>query len=222
MNLHSINTGSATMLRMSHLSKYLVAAFSFLLGVMLIAAIYFTRLDLQWIAFLVGVLFAGVAAMASQTAKSQWLVLRRTRQLKRSKELLAAESARCQRSTQELKIVEERYQLVNDALSVMILFIDRDEICRYHNRAFQQWCGRTNDMIDGIPLHAVVGGAAYQDLKSHSIDVQKGREVHYDALWLRYDGARKNLSVTLLPYPPGTLPINGFYALIEQMAGTSS
>jgi len=78
MDLRSVSPRNVMTFAMSNLSKYLVAAFTFLLGVMLVVTIYFTLLDLQWIAFLVGVLFAAVAAMASQTAKSQWLLLRRT------------------------------------------------------------------------------------------------------------------------------------------------
>jgi len=48
---------------MTHnLPKFLAAALTLLLGAMLIATIYFTLFDLQWIAFLAGVLFAAVAA----------------------------------------------------------------------------------------------------------------------------------------------------------------
>ena len=108
-------------------------------------------------------------------------------------------------------VVESRFRLVNDTLSVKISFVDRDDICRYHNRAFQLWCGRGNDLIDGIPLHAVVDGAIYRDIKSHSIEVQNGREVHFNADWR----SRENSAVTLLPYPPAILPISGFYVIIE-------
>ena len=41
-----------------------------LLGVMLLATIYFTLFDLQWIAFLAGVLFVAVAATASHASKT--------------------------------------------------------------------------------------------------------------------------------------------------------
>jgi hypothetical protein len=51
------------------------------LGVMVIATIYFTLFDLQWLAFLGGILFASIASMASQASKAEWLIIRRTRQL---------------------------------------------------------------------------------------------------------------------------------------------
>ena len=64
-----------------NLRAFLGVALTVLLGVMLIATIYFTLFDLEWIAFLSGVLFAAIAATASQASKSPWLVMRRTKQL---------------------------------------------------------------------------------------------------------------------------------------------
>ena len=76
-----------------YLSKFLAVALTLLLGVMLLSTIYFTLFDLEWIAFLAGVLFAAIAATTSQASKAQWLVARRTRQLQRAQGALAAESA---------------------------------------------------------------------------------------------------------------------------------
>ena len=205
---------------MSYLYKFLVAGSVLVLGAMLLATIYFTLFDLQWIAFLTGILFAAVAAMATQTAKAQWLVVRRTRQLERTKTLLTKESAQRERSDKGLETMEARFRSVGDALSAMLLFIDRDERCRYHNSAFRHWCGRTFDAIDGSPLHAVVSDEVYQDLKAHSADALAGKEIHYAAAWARPDGGRENLNITLLPYPLGMEKPSGFYALIERTTGT--
>lgn len=72
---------------MRYLQKFLAAALTLMLGIMLLATIYFTLFDLQWIAFLAGVLFAAVAATASQASKSQWLAVRRSKQLQRTKDV---------------------------------------------------------------------------------------------------------------------------------------
>ena len=204
---------------MRHLYKFLVAGSVLVLGVMLLATIYFTLFDLQWIAFLTGVLFAAVAAMTTQTVKAQWLVLRRTRQLERTKALLAKESAHRERSDKGLETMEARFRSVGDALSAMILFIDRDERCRYHNRKFRDWSGRSIDMIDGLPLRAVTSDEIYRDIKAHSAGALAGKEIHYAAAWARPDGGRENLTITLLPYPPGKEQTSGYYVLIERAAG---
>jgi PAS domain S-box-containing protein len=206
---------------MRYLKKFLAAALIMLLAIMLLATIYFTLFDLQWIAFLAGVLFAAVAALTTQTAKAQWLVARRTRQLERLKSQLAVESARRAHAAAELEVAEARFRLIGNALPVMILFVDRDELCQYHNRAFQRWCGRSSDRIDGLPLREVVSGAAYDDFQAHSVDVLAGREIHYDAVWPSDSGSNESLAVTLLPYPPGIERTTGYYVLIARAAAAA-
>ena len=168
-------------------------------------------------------LFAAVAATASQASKSQWLAARRSKQLQRTKNVLADEITRHERTVDKLKIEEVRFRLISDALPEMIVFVEREERCRYHNRAFQQWCGRSSDRIDGLPLREVAGDAVYQDLQAHSTEVLAGREIRYEAAWPRQGGGSETLAVTLLPYPPpGIERTSGFYALITPAAGTSA
>jgi PAS domain S-box-containing protein len=203
---------------MSTLKKFLAATLVTLLAVMLVATIYFTLFDLEWIAFLGGVLFAAIAALTSQTARAQWLFTRRTRQLERSKGLLAEESARRVRVGRELAGAEARFRLISDALQVMIVFVDRNGHCGDHNRAFQHWCGRGGDRIAGLPLREVAGETVYTELAAHSTDVLGGRQIHYDATWSDDSGRTVNVAVTLLPYPPGIERTTGYYVLCAPAA----
>ncbi|MBI4192294.1 MAG: EAL domain-containing protein [Betaproteobacteria bacterium] len=204
---------------MRNLRAILGVALTVLLGVMLIATIYFTLFDLEWIAFLAGVLFAAIAATASQLSKAQWIIARRTKQLQRARDALAQESARRERAAEAQKVAEARLQLINDALPVMIAFVDRDERCRYHNPAFAQWRGRDGKQIEGHTLREVVGDEIYRDLKSRSADVFTGKEVRYEVEWRQPGGEIESCAVTLLPYPPDAERPSGFYALIASMVG---
>jgi EAL domain-containing protein (putative c-di-GMP-specific phosphodiesterase class I)/PAS domain-containing protein len=204
---------------MRYLRVFLVGALILLLGVMLLATIYLTRFNLPWIAFLAGVLFAAIAAKASQTAQARWLVAQVTQQLQRVKNALAEESARRERAAEELKTAEARFRFVNDALAVRIVFVDRSEHCRYHNRAFAHWRGRGSNQIDGQLLHEVLGDEIYHELKSRSADVFAGKEIRYEAEWQQPESAIGSCAVTLLPYPPGAEQPNGFFALIANTAG---
>jgi len=198
---------------MRNLRAFLGIALTLLLGVMLIATIYFTLFELQWIAFLAGVLFAAVAATASQASKSQWLVMRRTRQLQRVKGVLADGTARLERTAEALRVAELRFHLIGDALPVMIVFVDRDERCRYHNRAFAQWRGRSREQIEGRTLREVLGGEIHQEIQLHSADVLAGKEVRYTVQSLQPGGGIEHCAVTLLPYPPGSERSAGYFAL---------
>jgi len=197
-----------------YLPRFLAAALTLLLGVMLIATIYFTLFELEWIAFLAGVLFAAVSATATQASKSQWLVMRRTKQLQRVKGVLADETARYERTAEALRVAESRFHLISDALAVMIVFVDREERCRYHNRAFAQWRGRSREQIEGQLLREVLGEDIYQELNSHGAEVFTGKEIRYQARWPQPGGASEDYAVTLLAYPPGSARSAGYFALI--------
>lgn len=206
-----------------YLSKFLAVALTLLLGVMLLATIYFTLFDLEWIAFLAGVLFAAIAATTSQVSKAQWLVARRTRQLQRAQNVLAAESADRKHATETLKLSEARLQLVSDALSLRIVFVDRNERCLYHNSTFGQWVKRDSSQIDGQPLRDVVGNEIYQILQSHSADVFVEKETRFEAEWRQPGGEVESCVVTLLlSFPPGADRPDGFYALVVGNAGAAA
>jgi len=99
-----------------HLQRFLAPGITLLLGVTLVTTIYFTVFDLQWVAFLAGVLFAAVAAVSVQSAQAQWLVLRRNRQLERVKAQLAEKSAQCERGEAALAAAELRLRSIDQAI----------------------------------------------------------------------------------------------------------
>jgi EAL domain-containing protein (putative c-di-GMP-specific phosphodiesterase class I)/PAS domain-containing protein len=206
---------------MRNLYKYMGMALALILGLMLISTIYFTLFDLQWLAFLAGVLFAAVSAMTSQTAKAQWLVARRTRQLERNKEQLALEITRRELAAAEFAAAEAGFRLVGDALPAMIACVDREERCSYHNRAFGLWCGRSSDRIDNLPLRDVVGNAIYEDVKSRGAEALAGKEVRYDTEWPHH-GSNESVAVTLLPYPPGAAEPAGFYVVMAKAGAAAA
>jgi hypothetical protein len=57
-----------------------------------VAAVHLTSLELQWTAFLAGILVAAVLAMASRASRSEWILARRTAQLKVARERYAWEA----------------------------------------------------------------------------------------------------------------------------------
>lgn len=205
---------------MRYLRAFIGVGLILVLGIMLLATIYYTLLDLQWIAFLAGVLFAAVAAIASQTSRAQWLILRRTRQLQRLKELLAEESQRLKFAGQALKHANERFQFINDALPVMIVFADREERCRYHNHAFAKW-SRYGGQINGELLRDVLSYAFYRELEPKLADVFAGAETSCEVSLEQPSGGMTNFAVTLLPFPPAVQDPEGFYALIADAASVA-
>ena len=180
------------------------------LSVTLVVTIYFTQLEIQWVTFLLGVLFAAIVAMVTMTVRAQWLLAQSTAEVERQKERLAEEAARGERQAQALKMADARFRTVLDGVPAAVFFVDREERCRFHNAAFETWCGRAAADIAGFMLKELVDDAVYRDLGSRGADALLGRETQFEASWR--DG--ESAAVRLLPYPVGAQTPSGFYAFV--------
>lgn len=190
-----------------------------LLAALLAATIHFTRYDLQWLAFLGGVLFAAVLAMASQASKAEWLVMRRTRQLERMREHLAEAADRGKNAAEALRMADLKMRMVGDALSVPILYVDRELCCRYHNQACRALTALAAERIDGQPLQDVAG-AAYPLMQHHLEQTLAGTATSYDLIWPgSNDAPASSFTASHLPFPPQHERPFGFYILLTPTAG---
>ena len=182
----------------------------------LTATIYWTQFDPKWIAFLGGVLMAAMVAVVTQASKAQWLATRRTKQLDRIRAQLAQETARNRSATEAARIAESRLRLLADALPSMILFVDRDERCRFHNRAVEHRTGLSAEQISGRPLHEVMG-SAYAHIAPHIIETLEGKPAEYEFAW-EGTALPEAYAAHHIPYPPEESPPRGFYLLLTVTA----
>lgn len=187
-----------------------------LLGALLVATIHFTRVDLQWIAFLGGVLFAAVVAMASQASRAEWRVARRTKQLERARAQLGEEIARSRNTAEALRIADARLRLLSDALPTLILYVDRNERCRHHNRAVERKTGFPAERIEGQPLREVVGNDVYLNIAPHIAKALSGVAVDYELAWDTPTSPDPVYTARHVPYPPGSAQPLGFYLLLTR------
>lgn len=192
-----------------------------LLGALLVATIHFTRYDLQWLAFLGGVLFAAVLAMASHASKAEWLIARRTRQLERIREQLAEETSRGKSTAEALRMAELRMRLVSDALPMPILYVDRELRCRYHNQACRELFAPAAESIDGQPLRDVAS-AAYPLMLPYLEQSLTGAAASYALVWPGKSDASPKFTVRHVPYPPQHERPFGFYVLLTPGAAESA
>ncbi|MGA8147316.1 MAG: adenylate/guanylate cyclase domain-containing protein [Gallionellaceae bacterium] len=70
---------------------YITAIAVILVGALLVFAIYFTELGLQWVTFLTGILIASILAMTTRASRTEWVLLRRTSQVTALKDKLEQE-----------------------------------------------------------------------------------------------------------------------------------
>lgn len=203
-----------TFLRRRTVKTVLSLLLTLILGALLIATIQFTLFDLQWLAFLGGILFAAVLAMASQASKAEWLIVRRTRQLERMRDQLTQEIHRNRNAAEGQRMAEARLRLVSDNLPIPVFYVDRDQRCRYHNKAANELTGQPDDKIDGHLLRDFMR-LAHRLMLPHFEPTLAGETVDYALNWQGKPGASaKRYRVRQLPYiPEGEQPI-GFYIMM--------
>lgn len=180
------------------------------LGLMVIATIYFTLFDLQWLAFLGGILFAAVLSMASQASKAEWLIIRRTTQLERAREDTKREASRRKISEDAMRASEVRIRMIKDELPTPILFVDRDLRIHDHNKAVRELTRLPQDRIDSQLLRDVMG-AQYMQMLSHCREALTGNRDEYALAWPNDNATFK---VRHLPHPPGDANPIGFYIVM--------
>jgi len=103
-------------------TPYLTAAAVLAMVAVLLAAIYFTLLDLQWIAFLAGIIVAAILAMVSRASHARWTIARRTAQLKVMRDRLIQENGRRQLAEEVLAVARARLQFIDTDLPVMVIW----------------------------------------------------------------------------------------------------
>jgi len=216
-----------------------------LLAALLVFVIFFTVLEWQWVAFLSGVLAASVLAMATRAAQSEWRVTRRTVQLNKIKEKLArvnADHAQIaeklaqessahakeherlgqeitahKRDKEELRISQERLQLVSDALPMMVFYCDKNLHCQYHNTAFHTWLHMDAGQITGRQLKELLGEGAFDGIASHVKDALAGLKVHLEWSHQFFLGALSYIEGDLIPQRDPFGQIIGFFGLLTDV-----
>jgi PAS domain S-box-containing protein len=183
----------------------------------LVAAIYFSPLDLQWTAFLAGVLVAASLAEATRTSHAEWVAARRSTQLLVVKDKLERETQLRKRAEESIADSKFRLHLIDEVLPIMVTFIDSEGQCLYHNRAFMDLLHLRPEQIHGQHIRKILGARIYQEIAASIRQALDGHTVHYVRSQIMPDGAVYKLSVEHLPQFAEDGKITGFYMLINDI-----
>jgi PAS domain S-box-containing protein len=115
--------------------------------------------------------------------------------------------AALQRSEAELK-------LITDSLPELICFIDRDQIYRFANKAYESWWGRTPDQVVGRHVREIVGEEGYELRRPHIEAALAGQECRLDVAVAQPNGRDRLGEVRYLPRLDAQGKVDGFYAFV--------
>ncbi|MDO8311874.1 MAG: hemerythrin domain-containing protein [Sideroxyarcus sp.] len=112
---------------------YLTAAAVVVVVGLLVFAIYFTELGMQWITFLTGILIASILGMASRASRAEWIITRRTAQLTSIKDRLEQETQFRKKATadhqQALSLLQQTEQAFGRLIPHQLLkLLERNSI----------------------------------------------------------------------------------------------
>ncbi len=183
----------------------------------LVSTIFFTQDNLPWTAFLTGILVASVLAEAARASRSEWVLMRRTAQLSALKDKLELEKSLRKSAEEKIADAQVRLRLIDETLLTMIVLIDTDGHCRYHNRAFRDWLHLKAELINGRPVRELFGSKAYAGIATAVQQSLDGQPLRYEYLQEMPGGAVYRLSVEHVPQFDAAGRVTGFYFLAQDI-----
>jgi PAS domain S-box-containing protein len=196
---------------------FIAAAAVMAAGSMLVATIYFTMLDLEWIEFLGGVLFASILAMTAQAARAQIASAARAERLIVARHQLGRETEQREDLEKLLGAANARLHYSDELLPVMVAYVDRNSRYVYHNRAFSNGLGMQNDKIDGEHMRDVLGWKVFAEVEAYVLEAISGRVVRFERTHKTPTGGFYRLAVQYLPHFGGDGKCTGFYKTITDI-----
>lgn len=196
---------------------YISAVAIIAISAALVFTITFTEINTQWVTFLAGVLVAAILAEATRVSHAEWILMRRTAQLKKIKDKLDKESYLRKLAEQHIAASKLRLNLLDEVLPTMLAFIDIEGVCRYHNHAFMDWLRKSPTQITDRSLREVMGAKIFQEIATEFRQSLDGHYVRYEQTHKRSDGAVYRLSIEHIPQFAEDGKVTGFFMVMNDL-----
>ncbi len=197
---------------------FIAAAAVVATGSILVIAIFFTLLDLQWVAFLTGVMFAAILAMVTQATRAERKAATRGERLGMLEYQLGKETAERERLDVQLAAANARLEYFDIASPVMLAFVDASTRYVYHNNAFRHWVGLSAANIDGHHMRDVLGRKVFAEVEPYVLQAAGGRMVRYERTHKALDGSLYQMAAQFLPRYSHDGEYAGFFVVMTGIA----
>ncbi len=115
-----------------------------------------------------------------------------------------------------LRISEEQYRIVTNALPVLIAYIGSDNRFKFNNIFYEKWFGKPLADISGKLASDILGVESFKEHNSHLGELKQGKSVLYESTMFVQAGEERYVSVNLIPdLVNGEL--KGIFSLISDM-----
>jgi PAS domain S-box-containing protein len=118
---------------------------------------------------------------------------------------------------QEALESEEKLRAIADALPVLISYVDKDQIFRFANKAYETWFERPLSAILRRPVNEVMSGAMYEARRPYLERALAGESVSYEVDFARSTGAAAT-QVVHVPHRDASGRIVGVYVVVSDIS----
>ncbi|MFG3501256.1 PAS domain-containing protein [Pseudomonas sp. NPDC047963] len=125
----------------------------------------------------------------------------------------------CLRPSEEeaLRRRNAEIKMINDALPVLIGYVDRDERFRFNNSHYESWYGLSPESLYGKSVREVIGEEAYAIREAHIKAALAGQELSFEAYSSHRDGKPRQTQVQYLPRQDDQGEVQGFFVLAQDV-----
>ena len=106
-----------------------------------------------------------------------------------------------------------------DGVPAPVAYIDRDERCHYVNRTFLQYFGLSVEQVGHLRLREVVGQGIYESAQAMLTRALQGESTAFDRLVPGANGARRWMTIRVVPDAGPSGEVNGAFVLMNDIHG---
>ena len=118
---------------------------------------------------------------------------------------------------QEALESEEKLRAIADALPVLISYVDKDQVFRFANKAYETWFERPLSAVLGRPVHEVMSPAMYEARRPYLERALAGESVSYEVDFVRSTGALAT-QVVHVPHRDASGRTLGVYVVVSDIS----
>ena len=118
---------------------------------------------------------------------------------------------------QEALESEEKLRAIADALPVLISYVDKDQIFRFANKAYETWFERPLSAVLGRQVREVMSPAMYEARRPYLERALAGESVSYEVDFVRSTGAAAT-QVVHVPHRDASGRIVGVYVVVSDIS----